>query len=1092
MRQNELLSLTNFSQMRFILKRHIFLLSLLAGFHLISCTPKLPKDVSEAYANLPDKIDYNLHVKPILSDKCFSCHGPDKAKQKAGLRLDIQSFAYARLPESPGKVAIDPGSLNGSELFHRIMSDDPNYKMPSIKTNLALSPKEKAILIKWIEQGAKYKPHWAFVKPEKPDVPKVNHNEGVINPIDNFIVHNLENEKINPSREAFKELMLRRISLDLTGLPPTIAEIDAFQKDNTPGAYEKQVDRLLNSPQFGEKMAVDWLDLARFADSYGYTVDRLRDMSPYRDWVINSFNKNMPYDQFVQWQLAGDLMPNPTREMTIATAFNRLHQQNMEGGIIEEEFQTEYVIDRVNTTGVAIMGLTVGCAKCHDHKFDPISQKNYYEMFSFFNRVKEAGQISWDDATPSPAVLLPSKEQETMIERINKKIAGQQEKLAQTIKNSGHGFQDWLLSGQYKKLEKESIPYAGLQAQFNFDSGTLKNTVKPQQKASMKRGMGGSAGDKEVFEGRGNGKALVLRGDEWLDISPVGVFSKSDPFTISIRLFIPKDFKEGVIFHKCIAERLYNYRGYHLYLKDDRLTVNLSHSAPSNAISRITQQPVPRDQWIQLTMTYDGSSKAGGLKLYQNGSELELETTMNQLTKDILMNSKEQPGLQIGAWDRGLGFKGGKVDDILVYNRVLTDFEIKLIAGQSSWASVAVKQPEQLSGAELATLNNYYQSVIDPVMLADQEVLRQFRTSLVDSISIIPELSVMQDMPKPGKTYILKRGNYDAFGDEVFPNTPESILPFPKELPRNRYGLALWLTDPDHPLTARVAVNRVWQNFFGTGLVKTSEDFGNQGEMPSHPELLDWLAVTFRESGWDTKKLCKLIAMSASYRQDSKTTPAIIATDPENRLLSHGPAVRMSAEMIRDNALMACGLLNLKIGGKSIKPYQPDGLWEINNTTYKADAGDDVYRRSLYVVIKRSVPNPTLATFDATSRSYCVVRRQKTNTPLQALVTLNDPTFVEAAKVLGEQITRASNTETGIVEVYRKLTGITPVKTELDLLKSLQITELDKFRRDSKKFKGWISAGQYQVDKNLDPAQVAANAVVASVILNSDAALTKR
>ena len=1079
-------------RMIFILKRHIVLASVYAGLSLFSCSPKLPNDVLAAYKALPDKIDYNIHVKPILSDKCFSCHGPDKAKQKAGLRLDVQSFAYGKLPESQGKVAIDPGSLNGSEVFHRIISDDADYKMPSGKTNLTLSAKEKATLIKWIEQGAGYKPHWAFVKPSKGEVPEIKQKNKAINEIDNFVLHNLENEKINPSQQASKELLLRRVSLDLTGLPATIAEMDEFLRDSSSNAYEKQVDRLINSPHYGEKMAVDWLDLARFADSYGYTVDRVRDMSPYRDWVIKAYNENMPYNKFLHWQLAGDLMPNPGKEMLIATAFNRLHQQNMEGGIIEEEFQAEYVIDRVNTTGVAIMGLTIGCAKCHDHKFDPVSQKNYYEMFSFFNRVKEAGQISWDDATPSPSILLPSKEKEVTIERLNKQIKSQEEKLEQITQNSLLGFKNWLSARKYKQIEKEKIPLTSLQGQFSFDNGALINGVKPQHIASMKRGMGSSAGDKPLFEVRENGKALLLKGDEWLDVSPVGIFRKSDPFTISLKLFIPEDFKEGVIFHKCIAERLYNYRGYHLYLKDNRLTVNLSHTAPSNAISRISQKPVPRNKWIQLAMTYDGSSKAMGLRLFQDGDELDLETTMDQLNKDILMNSKDQPGLQIGAWDRGLGFKGGKVDDLLVYSRVLTDFEIKVIAGKTSWSSITIKQPEQMSAGDIAALSNYYRSVIDPEILAEQRKLQQIRAACADSTSDIPELSVMQDMPKPGKTYVLKRGNYDSFGDEVFPNAPESILPFPKELPKNRYGLALWLTHPNHPLTSRVAVNRLWQNFFGTGLVKTSEDFGNQGELPSHPELLDWLAVTFRESGWDIKKMCKLIVMSSTYRQDSRAENSILASDPENRLLSHGPSNRMSAEMIRDNALMASGLLNNKIGGKSIKPYQPDGLWEINNTTYQRDKGDDVYRRSLYILIKRSVPNPTLATFDATSRSYCVVRRQKTNTPLQALVTLNDPTFLEASRVMGEEIAKANDPEKGITEIYRKLTGIVPSKAEIGLLKELQKSELDKFRADSKKVKGWLSAGQYETDKSLEPALIAANAVVANVILNSDATLTKR
>jgi len=1081
-------------------KNFLFIIILITVMQLLSCEPKLPKEVAAVYEELPEKMDYNLHVKPILSDKCFSCHGPDKAKQKAGLRLDIQSFAYAELPESPGKVAINPGNLNGSELFHRIISEDLEYKMPSHKSHLVLSPKEKAILIKWIRQGADYKPHWAFVKPEKEDIPEIGFKNWAINPIDNFIGHTLELEKLQPSKQAAKELLLRRVSLDLTGLPPSIEEIDAFIKDNSANAYEKQVDRLLQSPHYGEKMAVDWLDLARFADSHGYTVDRIRDMSPYRDWVIGAFNKNLPYNQFIQWQLAGDLMPNPNKEMLIATAFNRLHQQNMEGGIIDEEFQTEYVIDRTNTAGVAIMGLPIGCARCHDHKYDPISQKNYYEMFSFFNKVKEAGQISWDDAMPSPTILLPSEEKEKILRFIQNDVSNQENKLVESKKKSAVAFQNWLQSKKYQPFEKELIPQNGLQAHYNFNNGNLKNGVAGKQSGAMKNELKSSSTDKAVLEKRGDGKALVLNGDQWFDLSPAGIFSKSDPFSIAISLFIPSDFKEGVIFHKCYSERLYNYRGYHMYLKDNQLTVNLSHAAPSNAISRITQQPVLRNQWIQLTMTYDGSSKAQGLKLFQNGTELDLETTMDQLTKDILMNSSEtryrnisnQPALQIGAWDRGLGFKGGKVDDILVYNRTLTDYEIKIIAGQANWASIASKQPGQLSDNEVSALRNYYLSAIDADVLAEQKKLQLIRTKLADSTEQIKEVMVMQDAPKPRKTFILVRGNYDNFGEEVFPNTPPSILPFSKNLPKNRYGLAQWLTDPNHPLTARVAVNRYWQNFFGTGLVKTAEDFGNQGELPSHPALLDWLAVTFSESGWNTKKLCKLMVMSATYQQDSKAIASIQIKDPENRLLSHGPSIRLTAEMIRDNALMASGLLNNKIGGRSVKPYQPDGLWEINNTTYTADSGAAVYRRSLYVLIKRSVPNPTLSTFDAPSRSYCVARRQGTNTPLQALVTLNDPTFVEAEKIMGQQIASAPDGRKGIIEIYRKLTGLTPSKIELELLEAIQISELKKFRGNTKKNKGWLTAGQYIVNKNIEPALIAANAVVASVIVNSDASLTKR
>ncbi len=1036
----------------------------LVGTLLGSCSPNLPNDVAEAYEALPEHVDFNIHVKPILSDKCFKCHGPDKTKQKAGLRLDISEAAFGPLPETPGKVAIDRGSLSGSEVFHRIISYDTAYQMPPSDSHLALSPIEKAIIVKWIEDGAEYKPHWAFVKPAKQDPPQVDNEEGIINPIDQFIRHRLEQEKLQAAPEAPKELLLRRLSLDLTGLPPTIDEIDNFINDNSPDAYEKQVDRLMSSPHYGEKMATDWLDLARFADSHGYTVDRVRDMSPYRDWVIKAFNDNMPFDAFIHQQLAGDLMPNPTKDMLIATAFNRNHQQNMEGGIIEEEFQTEYVIDRTNTLGDAFLGLSVGCARCHDHKYDPIAQKNYYQLFSFFNNVREAGQIAWDDTPPSPTLLLPTEQQEKIIKFIEEKISRKENEIVDIRRSSQVRFDQWSRSNSLLKNNSNPI------AHYDFENRSLVNKVNPRQKGVMKI-LG--AIEKPVFE-KG---ALKMNGDVWLDITPVGIFRKSDPFTISVRVNIPKDLKEGVILHKCDAERLYNYKGYHLYLKDDQLTLGMSHAAPSNAITKATQQSIPRDRWIQLTITYDGGSKADGFNLYIDGEKAVMETTVDQLTKDILLKYDPQPGLQFGAWDRGMGFTNGLIDDIIVYDRALTSIEIK--GGDLTKAS-----PEELQ--------EFYFNVVDVPSKKARDELKSLRATLSDTINKVQELMVIQEMSKPKRAFVLNRGNYDSPGEEVFPDTPPAILPFPEGLPKNRYGLAQWLTHPDHPLTARVAVNRYWQNFFGTGIVKTSEDFGNQGEMPSHPELLDWLALKFQELKWDVRAINKMIVMSATYRQDSRQSPGLRMVDPENRLLARGPAQRLTAEMIRDNALAASGLIETTIGGKSVKPYQPTGLWAINNSKYEGDSGKLVYRRSLYVLVKRTVPNPTLGTFDAPSRSYCVARRQKTNTPLQALVTLNDPTFIEASCVLGEQMTKANDDRKAIEEVYRKLTGRMPSEKEMALLLEMKEVQLKKFKTDLRKAKGWLSAGQYRIDKNLDKAMVASNAVVANTILNSDASLVKR
>ncbi|KAA0992896.1 DUF1553 domain-containing protein [Dyadobacter aurulentus] len=1061
-----------------------------SGF-FYACSPQLPDDVALAMEALPEKLDYNQHVKPILSDKCFACHGPDKAKQKGGLRLDMEESAFAKFSKNSGRVAIAPGDLSDSEFFHRIISPDPEYVMPTPESHLSLSAEEKAVLIRWIDEGAEYKPHWAFVKPEKSEVPEIHHSNLAINPIDHFVFKKLEDQKLQPAARAEKDVLLRRVSLDLTGLPPTLEETDAFLKDNSANAYEKQVDRLLASPHYGEKMAVDWLDLARFADSHGYTVDRLRDMSPYRDWVINAFNKNMHYDQFIAWQLAGDLMPKPTRDMMIATAFNRNHQQNMEGGIIEEEFQAEYVVDRTNTFGDAFLGLSVGCAKCHDHKYDPISQKNYYELFSFFNNVKEAGQISWDDALPTPTMLLPTGEQEKMLAFIQKQIKNEEGNLEKAKQEAEPGFQKWLTTGAYKPLAQQEISQNGLQARFSFENGSLKNWVNPKDAGVMKRESGSAGGDPE-FVDNGNGKALKLNGDVFLDLNQAGVFKKSEPFSIGIHVKIPKNLKEGVILHKSQAERLYNFRGYHLYLKNDRLEINMAHTAPSDAITRISKSSVPRDKWIPLTITYDGSSQANGFKLYQDGVELAMETTMDQLRKEILFRSDVQPGLQIGAWWRGFGLTDGQVDDILVYNRELSPFEIQILAKKVSWATIAGKEPARLTGTEMQILKNYYLSAVSKETAQARLALQHKRGELTDYTENIRELMVMQEMPKPKQAHILLRGNYDAPGEKVYPATPASILAFPKNLPKNRYGLAQWLTQPDHPLTSRVEVNRLWQNFFGTGLVKTTEDFGNQGEMPTHPELLDWLAVTFRESGWDIKKMNKLIVMSATYRQDSRATKETRERDPDNRMLARGPANRMSAEMIRDNALLASGLLNTKIGGKSIKPYQPEGLWSINSSNYVADSGDAVYRRSIYVIVKRSVPHPTLSTFDATTRSFCVVRRQKTNTPLQALVTLNDPTFVEAMKVMGEQMTKNPDDRQAVTVAYRKLTGRKPPGKEVDLLLSLQKLERQKFTKNQKKAAGWLGTGQYKVDPSLDAATLAANSVVASTILNSEASLTKR
>lgn len=578
-----------------------------------------------------------------------------------------------------------------------------------------------------------------------------------------------------------------------------------------------------------------------------------------------------------------------------------------------------------------------------------------------------------------------------------------------------------------------------------------------------------------------------------MECGSVGIFSKSEPFTIGMAVTIPKETKEGVIFHKSLAERLYNFRGFHIYLRDNgTVEASMAHTAPSNAIMKVSKQQLPREKWIHLTLSYDGSSTAGGLILYLDGKPLEMITEVDQLTKDILFNIQKEPGLQVGAWERGYGLKNGVIDDIAVYDRRLTSFEVAVLAGQSRWKEIADKGVNDLSAQDKSILKDYYFGAVHSPSLAQQTALKNERSRLADSVENIPEIMVMQEMDEPKQSYILERGLYDALGEKVYPNTPERIFPFDEALPKNRYGLAQWLTDPDNPLTARVAVNRLWQNIFGTGLVKSAEDFGNQGELPSNLKLLDFLAIRFVESGWNVKELIKMMVMTATYQQESIPTQEKLEKDYENRFLSRGPSKRLTAEMMRDNALAASGLMNDKIGGPSVKPYQPDGLWEINGARYVPDSTDAVYRRSVYVFVKRSVPNPTLSTFDATSRSVCTMRRQDTNTPLQSLVTLNDPTFVESSKVLGEQMAKEQDTAKAIEKVYRKLTGKTPKMEEIQLLLQLRDHELQKFKKDPTKTKGWLEAGYYGINQTLDASTVAANAVVASTILNSDVAITKR
>ncbi|HEX5168163.1 MAG TPA: PSD1 and planctomycete cytochrome C domain-containing protein [Cyclobacteriaceae bacterium] len=740
-------------------------------------------------AEIPKVVSYNFHVRPILSDKCYACHGPDVNKREGSLRLDIADSAYKALKDDPTSFVIVPGDPNHSAVYQRIIAEDSSMLMPPVESNLKLTHHEIEIIKKWIKQGAKYEPHWAFTPPKRADLPEINDGDWPKNEIDYFVLEKIEAKGLAPNEEAGKERLLKRVSLDLTGLPPTIEMMDAFLADDSDNAYEKIVDELLMSPNYGEKMALHWLDVARYADSYGYQDDNIRGQWPWRDWVIHAFNENLPYDKFLTWQLAGDLLPNPTKEQILATAFNRNHKYTEEGGVIDEEYRIEYVTDKTNTFGRGVLGLTVECAKCHDHKYDPISQHDYYSLFSFFNNTYEKG--------------------------------------------------------------------------------------------------------------------------------------------------------------------------------------------------------------------YEG------------------DITVSQMAKHPILYLKDE-----------------EIENILTF------------------------------------------------------INREKRDTSTLMVSVMGERDTLR------RTYILNRGVYDAPTTEVFPSTPSAVLPFGDDLPKNRLGLAQWATSRENPLTSRVFVNQLWQEFFGRGIVKTAGDFGMQGELPSHPELLDWLAVDFMDHGWDIKGLVKQYVMSATYRQSSVVSEKKLKRDPENIYLSHAPRNRLPAELVRDLVLASSGLLVKKIGGPSVKPYQPKGIWESSTSgrgalaTYKQDHGESLYRRGMYTFIKLTAPPPSMIIFDASNRDQCEVRRLSTNTPLQALVMMNDPQVLEASRVLAAKLLKENTSEDEkLNEAFRLIVCRKPNEDELKVVQQYLHEQLSSLTKE--KAAALLNVGEYPLPGNVDKIQLAAMMQAVSLLYNLEETIVK-
>jgi hypothetical protein len=1015
-------------------------------------------------------IDFTRDVLPILSDNCFFCHGPDEKARKAKLRLDTKEGAF-RLRD--GEAVIVPGKSAESELIRRIAAHDADEMMPPPKANRKLTVKQIDTLKRWVDEGAKWGQPWALTPLRKPELPAVPGN-WARDPLDRFILDRLTKEGLKPSPEATKEMWLRRVSLDLTGLPPTLQEIEVFLRDTSDEAYGKVVDRLLASDRYGERMAADWLDVARFADTLGYQHDRAWQVWPYRDWVIRAFNRNQRFDEFITWQLAGDLLPGATKEQRLATAFNRLHMQNEEGGVVEEEFRVAYVVDRVTTFGTAFLGLTFECSRCHDHKYDPISQKDFYRLFAFFQNIDESGQTSYfTSATPVPAMLLTTDEQDRKIAELRKNIAEKEAELARTREAAKRGFERWLGSERERALP-------GLVAAYSFDElkdNKIVNAVNAKSPGNAHEGP-------KLVPGK-TGQAAELTGENGFTFPTVGHFSRTDPFSLSLWIKTPAHAPRMVVLHHSQAPVDAGSRGYEVLLEQGRVAVGLHHMWPGNSLKVVTQRSIPVNTWAHVTVTYDGSSTAAGVRVYLDGQPAEVQVVRDGLRKDITYGGNE-PNLAIGYRFRDNGFKGGTVDEFRVYNRELTPVEAAHLAGRTS-----------LDAVEGGALFEYYAATADEGVIKATDELKAARRTLSQFVNPIPEIMVMEELREPKPAYVLKRGNYDQQGERVSAETPAALPALgAKPQAANRLDLARWLTQPDHPLTTRVTVNRLWQQMFGKGIVETADNFGSTGSGPSHPELLDWLAHDFVEHGWDVKRLLKQIALSATYRQSAKVTAEYLSRDPDNRLFARMPARRLTAEMLRDQALSVSGLLVEKQGGPSVYPYQPDGLWNeaMGRPAYPRSKGPDLYRRGLYTFWKRTAPHPAQTTFDAADRSVCSARRQSTSTPLQALALLNDPTIVEAARLLGQRMLKEGGPSRAerATWAFRLVTARRPTDQESAILTKLYDEQAATFAADSKSTDRLLAVGDTKADPALDKTDLAAAASVALAILNHDAAVTRR
>ncbi len=1006
-------------------------------------------------------LEFNRDIRPILSDKCIRCHGPDAAAKKIPLRLDREASAKTDLG---GRRAIVEGDPASSEMIHRITAEKKAIKMPPVYSGLSLTDREIETLRTWIAQGAKWQQHWSFLPPVTPAIPQVKNAAWVRNPIDAFVAERLDREGLSPSPEASKETLLRRVSLDLTGVPAAIAEIDAFVKDQSPKAYENAVDRLLASPRYGERMAVRWLDAARYADSNGYQFDGERVMWRWRDWVIDAFNRNQRFDQFTLEQIAGDLLPNATTGQKIATGFNRNHRANTEDGIIPEEYAVEYVVDRVETTSTVFMGVTLGCARCHNHKYDPFTQKEFYQIFAYFNNVPEMGRAMKYGNSP-PLVPAPTLEQQSAMQKLEQRIHGAEAMLKTQSAAINEAQSRW----ENVLAKADALywaPTEGLDIAFPFESSLVPGRI---------------------------GKAASFDGNTVVEALQAGAFDIEDRFSLAAWIY------SGTVPDGSIVTKMADQpkgKGYGVHMNQGKVHVNVTSTWADDAIRLETEATLEAKHWYHVAVTYSGSRMAEGVHVYIDGKPAKVKVELDSLYRPFgNAGFKFREPLRIGAgWGKDRRFHG-LIDQVLVYRRVLQESEIAGLALGESLQAIAQKLAAARTAVEASQIHSYFLENAAPTEV--HTAYRRLTLLLQEKEKLettFPTVMVMDERPFRKDTFVLVRGAYNVPGEKVEPGVPAALPPLPEDAPNNRLGFAKWLIDPANPLLARVTVNRFWQMYFGTGLVKTTEDFGMQGDLPSHPELLDWLATDFIRSGWDVKALQKRIVTSATYRQSSKVTPELVQRDPENRLLARGARNRLPAEMVRDQALFVAGLLVDKVGGPSVKPYQPAGLWkEINmqDGDYVPGTGDDLHRRSLYTFWKRTIAPPMMTNFDSASRESCTVRETRTNTPLQALNLMNDVSFLEAARFLGQRMLKegGASADARLRYGFRTVTGRLPSASEQQVLRDNLQYHLDYF--SSGKGEPYLKHGVAQADPALDTRELAAYAAVGSLLLNLDETVTK-